>query len=150
MVFVACAFLALVAIVYVVYVQPDTTPVPASDPQLDYLLEKKAVLYENLRDLNLDYRMGKLSDVDYQRLKHQCQFEIGGVMAQIESHQVSSSARAAPMPRGAAEPRVPSPPPTRERICSRCGAANSLPNKFCGECGEKLAPQSGVARESKQ
>lgn len=147
MVFVVCALLALVAIVYVVYVQPGTTPVPAPDPQLGYLLEKKAVLYENLRDLNLEYRMGKLSDDDYQRLKKQCQFEIGGVMAQIESHQGSASARAA-------EPPVASPPSTREprshrgeQICPFCGAGNSWQNKFCGECGEKLAE---VAQESKQ
>ncbi len=140
MVFVVCALLALVAIVYVVYVQPGTTPVPAPDPQLGYLLEKKAVLYENLRDLNLEYRMGKLSDDDYQRLKQQCQFEIGGVMAQIESHQGSASARAAERP-------VASPPSTREQICPFCGAGNSWQDKFCSECGEKLAE---VARESKQ
>lgn len=137
MIFAACALLALVAIVYVVYVQPETAPAPLADPQLDYLLEKKAVLYDNLRDLNLEYRMGKLSDADYQRLKQQLQFEIGGVLQQIESHQV---VRKTPP----AESR-PTPPATAERICARCGATNSPRNKFCGECGEKIpeaAPES--------
>ncbi len=143
MIFAACALLALVAIVYVVYVRPETSPRPVSDPQLDHWLEKKAVLYENLRDLNLEYRMGKLSDTDYQRLKQQCQFEIGGVLAQIESHPVSAAA-------AVAQPRVAPAPPTRERICPRCGAANSSRNRFCGECGEELAPLSGVAQESEQ
>ncbi len=150
MVFAVCALLALVAMVYVLYVQPDSTPAPASDPQLDYLLEKKAVLYENLRDLNLEFRMGKLSDEDYQRLKHQCQFEIGGVMAQIESHPPSASTLPAPIYRGAVERRAPSPPPTHERMCPRCGAANSSRNSFCGECGKKLVPLSGIAQESEQ
>ncbi len=149
MIFAACALLALVAIAYVVYVQPETTPAPLSDPQLDYLLEKKAVLYDNLRDLNLEYRMGKLSDADYQRLKQQLQFEIGGVLQQVESHQAPPSAppaRYRPV-QGVAEPRVARPAPTTERICPRCGATNSSRNKFCGECGEMIVE---AAPESKQ
>ncbi len=34
--------------------------------RLDYLLERKDQLYENLRDLNFEFRAGKYPDEDYQ------------------------------------------------------------------------------------
>jgi hypothetical protein len=34
--------------------------------RLDYLLERKEQLYENLRDLNFEFRAGKYPDEDYQ------------------------------------------------------------------------------------
>ena len=37
--------------------------------RLNYLQERKEVIYENMRDLNFEYRAGKLSDEDYNSLK---------------------------------------------------------------------------------
>jgi hypothetical protein len=34
--------------------------------RLDYLMERKDQLYENLRDLNFEFRAGKYPDEDYQ------------------------------------------------------------------------------------
>ena len=41
--------------------------VPAPEPESPFrhLDERKAAIYENLRDLQFEYRVGKLSDDDY-------------------------------------------------------------------------------------
>ena len=45
----------------------------------------KAAIYENLRDLQFEYRVGKLSDQDYQRTKTELQTQLAGVLGEIES-----------------------------------------------------------------
>ena len=37
--------------------------------RLAYLRERKDVIYENLRDLNFEYKAGKFPDSDYQAMK---------------------------------------------------------------------------------
>ena len=59
-----CILLALAVMAYVLFVEPEITPVSAVDEQLTPLLRKKEILYENLRDLNFEYRMDKLSEAD--------------------------------------------------------------------------------------
>jgi len=41
-------------------------------------------IYENLRDLQFEYRLGKMSDDDYQRSKTDLQKELARVMAEVE------------------------------------------------------------------
>jgi hypothetical protein len=48
-----------------------------------YLRERKDVVYENLRDLNFEYRAGKVPDVDYQSLKSSLQDEAATLLAEI-------------------------------------------------------------------
>ncbi|MDH3215407.1 MAG: hypothetical protein OEN01_03840 [Candidatus Krumholzibacteria bacterium] len=38
--------------------------------QLDYLNSKKALVLENIKELDFEYDMGKLSDEDYTALRH--------------------------------------------------------------------------------
>lgn len=57
-------------------------PMPVS-PTL-HLEQRRATIYENLRDLQDEYRMDKLSDEDYQLTKQDLQKELAVVMAQIE------------------------------------------------------------------
>lgn len=51
--------------------------------RLDYLLERKEQLYENLRDLNFEYKAGKLPDADYTSLKSSLQDEAATLLAEI-------------------------------------------------------------------
>ena len=39
-----------------------------AETELDRLLNRKAVIYSNLKDLEFEYKMGRLSDADYGRL----------------------------------------------------------------------------------
>ena len=49
-----------------------------------HLEERKAAIYENLRDLQGEYRMGKLSDEDYRQTKTDLQKDLAAVLAEID------------------------------------------------------------------
>ena len=52
--------------------------------RLSYLRERKDVVYENLRDLNFEYKAGKLSETDYQNLRNSLESEAASILAEIE------------------------------------------------------------------
>ena len=55
--------------------------------RLDYLLERKEQLYENLRDLNFEYRAGKYPEEDFQAQRAQLEHETLQLLAEIEHLQ---------------------------------------------------------------
>ena len=55
--------------------------------RLDYLLERKDQLYENLRDLNFEYRAGKYPEEDFIAQRAQLENETTLLMAEIEHLQ---------------------------------------------------------------
>jgi hypothetical protein len=55
--------------------------------RLDFLEEQKAVLYENLRDLNFEYRAGKYPEEDYTAQRAGLEAEAAQVLAEIERLQ---------------------------------------------------------------
>lgn len=56
----------------------------AGRTRVDYLLERKAVLYDNLRDLNFEYRAGKYPAEDYAEQRDALETEAANVVAEIE------------------------------------------------------------------
>ncbi len=83
--FVAAA-IALVALAFIVPLmvrQRDLPQAPQPSPTL-HLEERRVTIYESLRDLQNEFRMGKLSDEDYQSTKQDLQDELAEVMARIE------------------------------------------------------------------
>jgi hypothetical protein len=50
-----------------------------------YLRERKDAVYENLRDLNFEYKAGKVPDADYTSLKSSLQDEAAAILAEIAS-----------------------------------------------------------------
>jgi len=52
--------------------------------RVTYLQERKDAVYENLRDLNFEYKAGKLSDADYENLRNSLESEAGAILAEIE------------------------------------------------------------------
>jgi len=107
--------------------------IPAPDPvsPTQHLDERKAAIYENLRDLQFEYRVGKLSDADYQQTKLSLQKELAGVLAEIDrvTQQAPSKAAVA----------ATKPTPAAGTVCPHCGAKFAKPMKFCGECGKAMA-----------
>jgi hypothetical protein len=93
-----------------------------------HLEGRKAAIYENLRDLQFEYRVGKLSDSDYQRTKKELQAELAGVLAEIDSMK---GAAPAPVVKSA-------PAPVIANKCPNCGAQFEKALKFCGECGKPM------------
>jgi hypothetical protein len=55
--------------------------------RLDYLLERKEQLYENLRDLNFEYKAGKYPDEDFQAQRAHLENETALLLAEIEHLQ---------------------------------------------------------------
>ncbi len=52
--------------------------------RLDYLLERKEQLYENLRDLNFEYRAGKYPEEDFQTQRAHLEAETSKLLQEIE------------------------------------------------------------------
>ncbi|WP_109485038.1 hypothetical protein [Occallatibacter savannae] len=52
--------------------------------RLDYLLERKEQLYENLRDLNFEYRAGKYPEEDFIAQRTQLENETAQLLAEID------------------------------------------------------------------
>ena len=52
--------------------------------RLDYLLERKEQLYENLRDLSFEHRAGKYPEEDFLAQRAQLENEAAQLLAEIE------------------------------------------------------------------
>ena len=55
-----------------------------SRTSLKRLLRKKETVYENIKDLDFEYKMGKLSDEDYQGLRSDYEQQAFTLMREIE------------------------------------------------------------------
>lgn len=130
MLLLACATLTLATLVYVFWLTPEPVRVKSrAEREREYLEEKRAILYENLRDLHLEYRMGKLSDADYQQMKSRYQEELAALLRDLEQEPEPAPPTAAPIP----------------GRCRRCGRDNPAENRFCGACGAELPPAEAQA-----
>jgi len=78
----ACMLITTGALVYVFYL-PGKLHLGPKKTRLTYLRERKEVVYENLRDLNFEYKAGKLPDADYQSIKASLEEEAAAVLAEI-------------------------------------------------------------------
>lgn len=130
--------LALTAgvLAFVFLVRPEDLPAEEAPPAWAHLEERRDVLYDNLRDLNFEFGLGKLSDGDYAKAKATLQAELARVTAEIERMQAEAAGRGrrAPAPQPA-----PNQPPAAGVQCPHCGARFEKPMKFCGECGKPMA-----------
>ncbi len=55
--------------------------------RLDFLLERKEQLYENLRDLNFEYRAGKYPEEDFVSQRGHLEHETAELLAEIDHLQ---------------------------------------------------------------
>ncbi len=118
----ACAALTLAALLYVFWLTPEPVRVKSAlERDREFLDQRREVIYDNLRDLHLEFRMGKLSDADYQQTKGRYQEELALLLHEMEK-----------LGGGAAAPVF---VPGR---CARCGRDNPADNRFCGACGAEL------------
>jgi hypothetical protein len=131
MIIAIAALLAVGVIAFILTVRAKDLPEPEPVSPFQHLDERKAAIYDNLRDLQFEYRVGKLSDNDYQQTKKDLQRELAGVLAEVDrlKLQLSNNGAAAPVP---AAPAV---DPLR---CPHCGARFPRRLKFCGECGKPM------------
>ena len=126
----AAILLIAVTVLFTFSIRDKDMPAPEPLSPTRHLDERRAAIYENLRDLQFEYRVGKLSDADYQQTKVGLQKELAGVLGEIE--RVNSGAPPTPV-----KPADPEPIPVL--TCPHCNATFANPMKFCGECGKTMS-----------
>jgi len=85
MIVIACALLALGCFVYVFApIRAGQVEHGAIKTRLAFLKERKEVIYDNLRDLNFEYKAGKFPDADYHAMRESLEQEAATVLAEID------------------------------------------------------------------
>jgi len=91
---VLCAAAAAAALYYIFHV-PRLVAAGAEKTRAAYLGERKEVVYENLRDLNFEYKAGKVPEADYRSMNDSLEEEAAAILAEI-SQLESAGARVGP------------------------------------------------------
>ena len=126
---VALTIIAAVIISYPLWQKSQRKVSFALNHQSEELQARKAEIYAAIRDIELDYRMGKLSEEDYQSLRDQYKNEAIQIMKKLDGSTAPAvSAKKSP---AAPQPNV--------RFCHQCGQAATNADLFCSACGAKLA-----------
>jgi hypothetical protein len=120
------ALLAVGCLVFTLLVRARDIPEALPPSPTQHLEERKARIYENLRDLQFEYRLGKLSDEDYQKTKIGLQRELAQTLAEIDA--------VLPL-----KPIRESKPVKASKECPSCGAKFPQPLRFCGACGKAMS-----------
>ncbi len=133
MIIAVTCLVAIAVIAFILTVRPKDLPEPEPVSPFAHLDERKAAIYDNLRDLQFEYRVGKLSDTDYQATKISLQKELAAVLAEVDKLKNG-------LPVEPAKPAKPKPAPASKPAftCDACGASFEKELKFCGECGKPM------------
>jgi hypothetical protein len=126
MIFLVAVVVALGALGWTILVRGKDIPEAPPVSPTAHLEERKAQIYENLRDLQFEFRVGKLSDGDYQKTKLDLQRELAKVMGEIDVIQP-----------GVVVVKQ-APKPTMSNQCPHCSTKFAQPMKFCGACGKAM------------
>jgi hypothetical protein len=134
---------------FLLFIRFKDLPKPEPVSPFKHLDERKASIYESLRDLQFEYRVNKLSDEDYQTTKVELQKELARVLAEVDRIKAELAAGGVVTPAAKVEapkPVVPKPvapqPDTAPNTCASCGAKFEKALKFCGECGKPMGVAS--------
>jgi hypothetical protein len=93
MILAVCSIFTVALFAYVFYPERNVAAQRVKT-RLDFLEEQKAVLYENLRDLNFEYRAGKYPEEDYTAQRAALEAETAQVLAEMERLQQAVPRRA--------------------------------------------------------
>jgi hypothetical protein len=79
----ACCLFAAGTLIYVFLPSRDTDT-GVVKTRVIYLYERKEVVYENLRDLNFEFKSGKFTQADYDGMRLGLEAEAARILAEIE------------------------------------------------------------------
>jgi len=130
---------------YLIFIRAVDLPKEAPVSPFRHLDERKAAIYESLRDLQFEYRLDKLSDEDYNSTKVELQKELARVRAEEDRMKTElglAGVKAAPVAKVAPAPVAKAAAP--QFVCAACGAKFEKALKFCGECGKPM-PETETA-----
>jgi hypothetical protein len=137
MFFAAAVLVTILLLGFTLLVRSKDLPEPAPVSPFHHLEVRKAQIYENLRDLAFEYRVGKLSDEDYQRTKQELQSQLALVLGEIDKlKQLEGGPAVVPKAKGAPKKS------DTAKVCPHCKASFEKPLKFCGECGKPMVAEA--------
>src|SRR4249920_3654192 len=125
----AAVLLIVVTVFFTFSIRAKDMPAPEPLSPTRHLDERRAAIYENLRDLQFEYRVGKLSDADYQQTKKDLQKELAQVLAEVDRVREQLGSRPA-------KPAAVAVAKSANFVCPTCNAEFEKDLKFCGECGK--------------
>ena len=79
---IACVLL-LLTILFYVFVPGHNVSKQKDKTRLSYLYERKEVVYENLRDLNFEFKSGKYPQQDYEAMRAGLENEAATILGEI-------------------------------------------------------------------
>lgn len=137
----ACVTLAALTGVYVLiplFKEPKGSleTVLLEETELDRLLNRKAVVYSNIKDLEFEYKLGRLSDADFKRLETGYKEEAALILHKLDELGTEQDVDALIEKEVAA--RKAKLFPTGSATCASCGAEIIPGKRFCGDCGRRL------------
>ena len=59
--------------------------------RVTYLYERKEVVYDNLRDLNFEFKAGKFTQADYDAMRISMEAEAARILAEIETLEAAGA-----------------------------------------------------------
>ncbi len=140
----------------------DEEPEPVLSDESEELYRRKESIYSALKELEFDYKTGKLSEQDYRELDARYKAEALEILEAIdeaEKPQPKASrtkkpraAASAPArrssPAGAAASTAPA-GSSGSVACGSCGRVNPAGARFCASCGERFdaRPPAGTPKE---
>jgi hypothetical protein len=81
---VACVALTAAVLIFVFMIEADPGDSAPHRTQLDQLMERRDIIYDNLRDLKFEYRTGKFAEEDYEQMRQTLETEAALVLAEME------------------------------------------------------------------
>ncbi len=79
---VVCGLFTLILFVFVFYMDQEVEA-GQEKTRLGYLYERKEAVYDNLRDLNFEYKAGKFPAADYHQMRASLEEEAAQILAEI-------------------------------------------------------------------
>ena len=105
------------------------------ETELDRLLDRKSVIYRNIKDLEFEYRMGRLSDADYKQLDAGYKNDAAIILQKLEQLGVTQDLDDLIEKEIAEHKKSPG---RNSAKCPSCGADVTPGKKFCADCGNPL------------
>ena len=110
-----------------------------AETDLDRLLNRKAVVYSNLKDLEFEHKMGRLGEADFHRLETGFKVEAAEILGRLDrlgatenlDEGIEEAIAARKTRLAAGRQAVPA-------TCPSCGADLVPGKQFCADCGHRL------------
>jgi hypothetical protein len=86
----ACVIMTA-ALFFYIFSLPAQVEVGEEKTRLAFLRERKETVYDNLRDLNFEFKAGKYPEADYQTMRAALEDEAASLLAEIEGLEKNST-----------------------------------------------------------